>query len=55
MSERPSKQFFRPDVRRDVDDEIAYHLELRAGELVERGALQGEAREAAAPPQADRP
>ena len=48
MSERPSKQFFRPDVRRDVDDEIAYHLELRAGELVERGALQGEAREAAA-------
>ena len=47
MSERPSKQFFRPDVRRDVDDEIAYHLEMRARQLVERGALPDEARESA--------
>jgi hypothetical protein len=28
------KRFFRPDVARDVDDELAFHLEMRERELV---------------------
>ena len=48
MSAKSEKQFFRPDVRRDVDEEIASHLEMRERELVERGLLPGEARDLAA-------
>ena len=47
MSAGSHKQFFRPDVRRDVDDEIAAHLDMRAREFVERGVLPGEARDLA--------
>jgi predicted permease len=33
-----------PDVRMDVKDELAFHLEMRTHELIERGLTPGEAR-----------
>ena len=44
-----SKRSFRlsnskPDAKRDVDDEVAFHLEMRARELVEQGMSPEEAR-----------
>lgn len=44
MSDRIERRFFRPDIARDVDDELAYHLEMRERELVAQGVLPGEAR-----------
>ena len=37
-----------PDPRRDVDDELAFHLEMRARELMEQGIPEDEARRRAA-------
>ena len=39
------KHFFRPDVARDVDDELAHHLEMRERELVAQGIVVGDARD----------
>jgi predicted permease len=36
------------EVRRDIDDEIAFHLEMRAGELMEEGFSEADARAQAA-------
>jgi len=44
MSRRSFRQFFRPDVARDVDEELRSHLELYEEELVARGIGRGEAR-----------
>src|SRR5688572_15552747 len=33
----------RPDARRDVDDEIRFHLDMRAQELIEQGVPRDEA------------
>jgi len=38
----------RPDARRDVDDELAFHLEMRTREFVEQGFSEEEARRKAA-------
>lgn len=37
-----------PDARRDVDDEVAFHLEMRTRELIEQGVPPDEARRQAA-------
>ena len=33
----------RPDARRDVDDEIRFHLDMRAQELIEQGVPRDQA------------
>ena len=38
----------RPDPRRDVDDEIDFHLDMRTREFIERGMSPEDARRAAA-------
>jgi putative ABC transport system permease protein len=38
----------RPDATKDVDDELAFHLEMRARELIEQGWSPNEARAEAA-------
>src|SRR5213595_3107336 len=38
----------RPDAKRDVDDELAFHLEMRAREYMEQGMSADDARRAAA-------
>ena len=40
-SERP---LWRPPVAEEVDDEFAFHVEMRVRELVSRGVEEGEAR-----------
>src|SRR5688572_22970265 len=45
---KPERRLWRPDVGRDVDDELAFHLEMRAKEYAERGASEQGARDAAA-------
>lgn len=47
--DRPRRElrFWGPDVRKDVDDEVAYHLEMREREYAARGLPPGEARAAA--------
>jgi predicted permease len=44
---RPERRIGPPDVRRDVDDEIAFHLEQRQREFAARGLDQAGARDAA--------
>ncbi|MDQ6888533.1 MAG: ABC transporter permease [Gemmatimonadota bacterium] len=44
-----------PDPRRDVQDEIAFHLEMRAREMMERGVPEADARRLAATSFGDRP
>ena len=44
---RRERWLWGPDVRRDVEDEIAFHLEQRARELSERGEPTGAARDEA--------
>jgi putative ABC transport system permease protein len=44
---RRERRLWAHDVRRDVDDELAYHLESREREYVARGLSPDEAREAA--------
>ena len=34
----------KPDAKRDVDDEVAFHLEMRMRELMEQGKSEEEAR-----------
>jgi predicted permease len=46
-STRPERRIWRSDVRQDVDDELAYHLEMRRRDFVERGADEVSARRAA--------
>ena len=31
------RRFFRPDERVEVDDEIAFHIQMRTAELIEQG------------------
>jgi predicted permease len=38
----------KPDAKRDVDDEVAFHLEMRTRELIEKGMSPDEARREAA-------
>ena len=45
---RPERRLWRPDVRQDVEDELAFHLEMRERDYRERGASEAEAHEAAA-------
>src|SRR6185503_7009705 len=50
---RMTKKSFRitdskPDAKRDVDDEVAFHLEMRAREFMEQGMSADEARQKAA-------
>jgi hypothetical protein len=45
---RPERRFWKPDVSKDVEDELTVHLELRQTDLVERGHDPVEAREIAA-------
>jgi predicted permease len=44
---KPGSRLLRPDIRRDVDEELASHVELRQRELVARGMAPAEARDAA--------
>jgi putative ABC transport system permease protein len=44
---RPARQIGPPDIRKDVDDEIAFHLEQRQREFATGGLDEAEAREAA--------
>src|SRR5688572_548896 len=44
---RPERRIWRPDVRKDVDDELAFHLEMRRRDFVKRGLADAAAREAA--------
>src|SRR5688500_4642576 len=41
------RSWFGPDPRRDVDDELAFHLEMRVQELIRRGETPERARELA--------
>jgi predicted permease len=43
----PIRRFWRPDVRRDVDEELAFHLEMRVRDLVAAGLAPDSARAAA--------
>jgi predicted permease len=45
---RPERRIWRSDVRRDVDDELAFHLDMRRRDFIERGAREADARDAAA-------
>ncbi len=45
--DRPERRIWKPDVRQDVDDELAFHLEMRQRELAERGAALRDARDEA--------
>jgi hypothetical protein len=45
---RPERRFWKPDVSKDVEDELAVHLEMRQREYVERGVDPAEARDIAA-------
>lgn len=44
---RPERRFWKPDVARDVDDELKHHLEMRQQELAARGLDPVEARDIA--------
>jgi putative ABC transport system permease protein len=44
---RPERRIWRPDIRKDVDDELSFHLEMRQRELAERGAAPRDARDEA--------
>lgn len=44
---RPERRIWRPDVRKDVDDELAFHLEMRRRDFVQQGLADAAAREAA--------
>src|SRR5688500_20362874 len=44
---RRLRTVFRRDVRADVDDELAFHIDMRAKELVEQGVDPEQARAAA--------
>jgi predicted permease len=44
---RPLRRAFRPDPAADIDDELAFHLEMRAAELEARGLPPAAAREQA--------
>jgi putative ABC transport system permease protein len=46
-SHRPERRLWKPDVRQDVDDEIAFHLAEREREYAERGMADAAARDAA--------
>ena len=47
---RPERRIWKPDVRKDVDDELSFHLEMRQRDLAERGAAPARrARRGAAP------
>jgi putative ABC transport system permease protein len=51
MSDEPLwrryRRFIRPDPRRDVDDEIAFHLSMRIDEYEKAGLSSADAREEA--------
>jgi predicted permease len=47
-STRPERRIWRSDVRQDVDDELAFHLEMRRRDFAGRGADDAAARQAAA-------
>ena len=40
-------RFLRPDLRADINDELSFHLEMRARDLGRRGLSDQSAREAA--------
>ena len=42
---RPERPIWKPNVRKDVDDELAFHLEMRQRDLAERGADPCDARD----------
>jgi predicted permease len=44
---KPERRFWKPDVAKDVDDELATHLELRQEEFANRGLDPSEARDTA--------
>jgi putative ABC transport system permease protein len=44
---RPERHIWKPDVRKDVDDELSFHLEMRQRDLAERGAAPRDARDEA--------
>jgi predicted permease len=44
---RPERRLWRPDIGRDIDDELAFHLEERARDFRERGLEARQAQEAA--------
>ena len=45
--QQPERRLWRPDVRQDVDDEIAFHLAERQRDLEAEGLARAESREAA--------
>jgi predicted permease len=47
-STRPERRIWRSDVRQDVDDELAFHLEMRRRDFAGRGVDDAAARQAAA-------
>jgi putative ABC transport system permease protein len=47
MNGRRERRIWKPDVRKDVDDELAFHLEMRERDLAEQGAAPREARDEA--------
>src|SRR5687767_6388351 len=44
---KPERRFWKPDVAKDVDDELAQHLDMRARDFAERGLDPVDARDAA--------
>ena len=44
---RPERRFWKPDVAKDVDDELAHHIEERRRELAARGFDRRDARDLA--------
>src|SRR5688572_26360935 len=45
---KPERRFWKPDVAKEVEDELSGHLDMRQHDLVERGLDPAEAREIAA-------
>jgi putative ABC transport system permease protein len=44
---RPERQIWKPNVRKDVDDELSSHLEMRQRDLADRGVAPRDARDEA--------
>src|SRR5687768_5100316 len=47
MSFRRFRGLFGPDPRRDVEDELSFHMDMRIRELIERGESPARARQLA--------
>src|SRR5688500_18028518 len=44
---RPERRIWKPDIGKDIDDELSFHLEMRQRDLAEGGAALCDARDQA--------